>query len=868
MPFFWQRGEDEKTLRHYMNVIADSNCGAVCVESRPHPDFCGEEWWRDLDIILDEAKKLKMRVWILDDSHFPTGFCNGAIKNSPLRLRRKSVLASAVELTEEEADIRIDIMQEFPPEFHPTGLEEYVIDEVLKGQPVYDDDEVLSVTAVNYDTKEICPLLDKVRGGILQWKKPQGKWRLWITGTSRNCGPHRDYMNMMDPESVRVLIDAVYEPHYTHYKDLFGDTIAGFFSDEPEFGNGHLYWMQNYLGTDQDLPFSDILPDYLDKELGKSWKDRLFMLWDNDWCGEDAAKVRYKYMDVITSLVQENFSQQIGNWCKAHGVQYIGHVIEDDNVHARTGSGLGHYFRSLAGMDMAGIDDIGGQVLPQGEDEPTMGNMMVRRDGEFYHFGLAALAASAASIDPSKKGNSMCEIFGNYGWKEGVKLEKYLADHFMVRGINHYVPHAFSAAPFPDPDCPPHFYAHGHNPQYRHFGCLMKYMNRICTLISDGKRLAEAAILYHAESEWTGDSMLFQKPARKLAEAQIAYDIIPNDVFAKEKEYHTDLSKGLSINGRKYQVLIIPEAERIPRETVYAAKALLAKEFPVYFINSLPKACCDGMGNPMNDLEQARIVSLDNITGQVKQEIDQQAEIWPGNPYIRVLTYENGQKLYYLVNEGTETYEGILHVPNDGKCYQYDAWDNCIGLVEATYTDDYVDIKIAVEPLKSLIIVFGEAPCLFSDQASRNGEEITTGAWFRSVCESSEYPGFTDRKEITLPDRLAEEKPSFSGFVRYETKFTANKQDKIYLEIEDADEGVEVFINGKSLGIQIAPPYLYNLTGCLTEGENKLTVEVATTLQRQCWEHEKANPYTALLGITEPTGKTGLTGGVRLCASR
>lgn len=43
MPFFWQHGEDEETLREYMKVIDECGCKAVCVESRPHPDFCGEK---------------------------------------------------------------------------------------------------------------------------------------------------------------------------------------------------------------------------------------------------------------------------------------------------------------------------------------------------------------------------------------------------------------------------------------------------------------------------------------------------------------------------------------------------------------------------------------------------------------------------------------------------------------------------------------------------------------------------------------------------------------------------------------------------------------------------------------------------------
>ena len=61
---------------------------------------------------------------------------------------------------------------------------------------------------------------------------------------------------------------------------------------------------------------------------------------------------------------KKDFSWPIGEWCRAHGVEYIGHLIEDNNHASKTGSSLGHYFRGLAGQDMAGIDDIGGQVMP------------------------------------------------------------------------------------------------------------------------------------------------------------------------------------------------------------------------------------------------------------------------------------------------------------------------------------------------------------------------------------------------------------------------------------------------------------------------------------------------------------------------
>ena len=81
------------------------------------------------------------------------------------------------------------------------------------------------------------------------------------------------------------------------------------------------------------------------------------------------------------------------------------------------------------------------------------------------------------------------------------------------------------------------------------------------------------------------------------------------------------------------------------------------------------------------------------------------------------------------------------------------------------------------------------------------------------------------------------------------------------LEIEDAAEGVEVFLNDTSLGIQIAPPFHYDLTGHLTDGSNHLIIEVATTLERQCYPLLKG--YQKIFA-SKPSCRSGLTGNVRL----
>src|SRR5699024_4506543 len=229
-------------------------------------------------------------------------------------------------------------------------------------------DRLLTVQAVAEDGG-ITDLLPFVQGTVLHWDKPAGAYTLQVVTASRNAGCHRDYINMTDLASVRLLIDAVYEPHWQHYAADFGKTIAGFFSDEPELGNGLLYQKGNTLGCGQDLPWSAPLEAALAEACGPGWAAALPRLFAQDG-SDETARIHTAYMDCLTSLVRSNFSEQIAAWCHDHGVRYIGHVIEDDGQHCRTGSSLGHYFRGLQGQDMAGIDDIGGQVLPQGEDEP------------------------------------------------------------------------------------------------------------------------------------------------------------------------------------------------------------------------------------------------------------------------------------------------------------------------------------------------------------------------------------------------------------------------------------------------------------------------------------------------------------------
>ncbi len=873
LPFFWQHGEDGETLREMMAAISGAGCGAVCVESRPHPDFCGPKWWQDMDVILDEARRRGMKVWILDDSHFPTGFANGAAASAAPGLCRENIFCNTLKLDKaagrQEIDLRERGLLDAPGLKKKEGLS--AMEAMFFNQPparVFDSatDVILSVVAKKEDGTAV-DLKECLDGEKVLFEKSAGKWVLEVVTASHNSGYHRDYINMTEKESCRLLIDAVYEPHYARYADDFGSTIVGFFSDEPELGNGMLYQKGNILGCNQDLPWGSTLKERVSGRLGEGWERRLSALWQEETDAETSF-VHTVYMEEMTKLVQKNFSEQIGDWCRAHGVSYIGHVIEDDGQHCRTGSSLGHYFRGLYGQDMAGIDDIGGQVLPQGEDGPALNPMRRPRNGEFYHYGLAKLAQSAAAIEPHKHGNAMCEIFGNYGWEEGVKLEKYLADHFLVRGINYFVPHAFSGADFPDPDCPPHFYAHGHNPQYRHFGELMRYMNRVATLTSSGKHVVPVAILYHGEAEWCdGNAMPFEKPLRRLYDRQMDCHVIPADVFADPGRYQAAYGCPFVVNGQEYHVFLVPGCRRLPEAAASGLVRLKEAGLPVYFVDERPEGLCGGEEGLPQVLADCPVVSLDKLADTVEGLGIKCPKIAPADERIRILQVHGETELFLLVNEGTKVWRGTVVLPVEKETvFRYDGWFNRVEQAESAGTQEGVEVSVCIEPLKSCFLVCGECDFLgdgmYGNDASETegcGEEIRLAGFTRAVCEGAAYPAFGEARQAALPDTLAQEQPEFSGYVRYETWFSLKEDASLLLVITDACEGVEVFLNGESAGIQIVPEYRYALSG--KAGENILAIEVATTLERQCYPLLEG--YRKMLAAPPACG-SGITGELHL----
>lgn len=839
-PFFWQHGESHEILGEYMDKISECSMQAACIEARPHPDFAGDGWWKDLDFIIEKAKEKDMKLWILDDSHFPTGYANGKIASDYPQYLKWYLDQRRYDVQGPMKGARINLQRLKERIWDKVDLTEQICNVYMAkrvNQETGNQDAILADSIIDI-TDKMC-----MSNRLLTIDIPDGAYSIFVVFLTRNRGEEgtKDYLNPLIKEATQVLIDTVYEPHFAHYKNEFGKTIQGFFSDEPRFGN--IKGTEGYIGReDMVLPWRTGLENELDFD-----KKYLPLLWVNAQ-GEEQ-HIRFLYMDKITKLYNENFTKVIGDWCRAHGVWYLGHTIEDNGAHARLGYGTGHYFRGQEDMDFAGIDVIGTQIVPgmnYHHDAFSTGGA----NGEFYHYALAKLGTSAAHLDAKKQGRTMCEAFGAYGWNEGLKTMKWIADHLMVRGVNYIVPHAFDPKAFPDFDCPPHFYAHGHNPQFRYFSILTDYMNRVMSLMRDGMHPAQVGLFYPAETEWSGKYMPIEKPARALTTAQISFDIISRDFLQKAK-----IENGsYRINGIAFRVLILPYGTCLPEDMLEVLNNMIANNVEVIFIDekveklvgksSLTQkenVSCAMQKQFEQTLSACEVVKLKEIKEKLKNY--QAIKLEEEQPDLVVGEYlKDGKHFYMMFNESIgHDIETFLSFETDHNIYRYDALKDVMYKPACFEKNGQKYYKLSLHTYETAIWIESETT-LEADviEDFKRSKEVVykpsmSKDWQVDFADSKQYPAF--ETEVPLkklaPVSEVEGWEEICGTLRYRGTFLNENEEiakKAVLRIEESFETTEVFVNGQSAGVKICGPYEYDITPWIKQGINELDIEVTNTL--------------------------------------
>ena len=186
LPFLWMKGEDRGTIRVYLEQIAAADIHEVCLESRPHPDFCGAGWWADVAFVIEECKRLGMKIWLLDDAHFPTGYANGALAGADADpALKKTVLTHRT----------LDVVGPVP------GMR------IALANPLDETEALYGAVALRGGA--VLDVAFERRGDALVFDAPAGLTQVTLLFTSTKTGFRDEYINMVSSDSCRTLIDAV-----------------------------------------------------------------------------------------------------------------------------------------------------------------------------------------------------------------------------------------------------------------------------------------------------------------------------------------------------------------------------------------------------------------------------------------------------------------------------------------------------------------------------------------------------------------------------------------------------------------------------------------------------------------------------------
>ncbi len=519
-PLFWLHGtESREHLESYVRKMAESGNGSFTAESRPHRDWLGEGWFRDLAICLEAARQHDLEMWIFDERWWPSQMIGGKV---PARFATKVLVADTVDVEGPEA---IDL-----DGYHGERYVAAVAGRVVEGGAL--------------DGESLVDLADSIKQGRLAWQVPAGKWQI-VKFTHRQ-GPGLGQGNApsidgASQDCTDYFIQTVYQPHFDRFQHDFGKTIPGFFYDEPE--------TRGDWGTELHKVLA---------EWNVDWK-KAYVAHKLTLAGEDDTAAKFQYLDAFAEAWGRTMYGTMSRWCRERGVKSMGHFMEHGFLYVHPEYCAGDMMRLQKYSDMGGIDLVVRQMYPG------------QRPRDIYQ--TPKLGSSITHAYGKPDDITMCEMFGAYGQDITYSQMKWLTDQMQVRGVNFMIPHSFNPkAPY-DTDCPPYFYNDGFEPRYPLYRVYADYTSRLSLLLSGGRHVCPVAILFSGNLGRVGSMTTPEDITSSLQDALFDCDWLPMEVFNGE----TCRVEGneLHLFQERYQVLIVPPVEVIPYETLARVKRVL-----------------------------------------------------------------------------------------------------------------------------------------------------------------------------------------------------------------------------------------------------------------------------------------------------
>ena len=163
-----------------------------------------------MDIVLSEARKRDMKIWILDDKHFPTGYANGLIEQHPER-KKQYIACTTVDIYGASRPLSLNIQRMLKPTI---GFWEI-------GNPVDYAEQakntLVTAVALRYEEgcvfhEDVVDLTDLCRDGKVTFKLKHGMNRAFKDcHISFDCKVlirfylhYSDHKDALDPDNVYI----------------------------------------------------------------------------------------------------------------------------------------------------------------------------------------------------------------------------------------------------------------------------------------------------------------------------------------------------------------------------------------------------------------------------------------------------------------------------------------------------------------------------------------------------------------------------------------------------------------------------------------------------------------------------------------
>jgi hypothetical protein len=500
--------------------------------------YLSPEYFAFFRKLVLEAKQRNMRVWIVDDAGYPSGFAGGKFTTEKPELRMQALeVAEKIPVAGGTA-----LHRELPP-------------------------GTVSGAAVDQDGAAI-PL--PLNGGKLDWTAPQGTWTVLLADHEFRTSPTRSDTNTqrvkdtsqsledyLDPAATQQYLRFTHEQYKQAVGDEFGKTIMGFRGDEPDYSISGLPWTSKFFERFREIKGYDVEPYAALFAQSPSRRDPGVPIH----LTPEQIRIKGDYYDVFSQMFAAGFFKPQGDWCAANHLEYQVHLNHEEMEMELTHS-EGSFFRDMRAVEVPGIDAIWHQIWKDTiSDYPR-------------------LASSAAHV--YGKPRAFTESFAAYRPAPDVEMARYILNQQFVRGVNlietMYFP-ATSAGPKPPS---------GYMGQPG-FPDLLAYVRRMSYLMAMGRPDASVALFLPSSSMWLGDEAAdtqFVSTERLLSEHQIDFDIVDEDALARDLKAVKGSFETLS--GNRYRTVILPAPSVLSSDALARLKAFVVGGGKVVFLGGVP----------------------------------------------------------------------------------------------------------------------------------------------------------------------------------------------------------------------------------------------------------------------------------------